>query len=127
MIYRETMRLKLLLAEYKKTWVISTIGIVLYAFGIAVLNTNEGIEVYREHKRTLLHCILTARSFNHRRALDGALADAVSIKDENYHTSEKSENYEGKLIHLHGTLRVQEVSSREFICSVCNENANFRS
>lgn len=42
MIYRETMRLKLLLAEYKKTWVISTIGIVLYAFGIAVLNTNEG-------------------------------------------------------------------------------------
>lgn len=32
----------------------------------------------------------------------------MSIKDENFHTAEKSENYEGKLIHLHGQLRVQE-------------------
>lgn len=36
------MRLKYLFNEYKKNWLIATIGIVLYAFGFAILSINEG-------------------------------------------------------------------------------------
>lgn len=49
------------------------------------------------------------RAMNHSQALDEALTDAISIKSDNFQTvNAKSEDYEGKLIHVIGDLRVQE-------------------
>lgn len=49
------------------------------------------------------------RAFNHSRALEEALTEAVTFKDANYHQpTGKSEDYEGKLIHVSGMVRVQE-------------------
>lgn len=36
------MRLKFLISEFKRNWLIASIGIVLYFFGVAILNVNEG-------------------------------------------------------------------------------------
>jgi uncharacterized membrane protein YesL len=36
------MRLKYFLSEYKKNWLIATIGVVLFVFGFAILSINEG-------------------------------------------------------------------------------------
>lgn len=41
--------------------------------------------------------------------MEEALTEAISFKDSNYQQSNgKSENYEGKLLHVNGMLRVQE-------------------
>lgn len=36
------MRLNVLIAEYKKNWLIASLGIVLYAVGFMILSINEG-------------------------------------------------------------------------------------
>ncbi|CRL06300.1 CLUMA_CG019018, isoform A [Clunio marinus] len=85
------MRLNYILSEFKKNWLIASIGIALYVFGFIILNINEG------------------RAFNHSRALEEALQKAVSFKEADYQRQNgKSENYEGKLIHVSGYVRVQE-------------------
>lgn len=52
---------------------------------------------------------LSGRAFNHSKALQEALTEAISFKDSNYQqVNGKSEDYEGKLLHVNGMLRVQE-------------------
>lgn len=63
-------------------------------------NLNNFIKLFSE---------ILGRAFNHSHALGEALNEAISLKDPNYQTSPgKSENYEGKLIHVCGMLRVPE-------------------
>lgn len=53
--------------------------------------------------------LLLGRAFNHNRALEEALDEAITFKNANFHELDgKSENYEGKLLHVHGELRIQE-------------------
>lgn len=40
------MRLNLFITEYKKNWLIASLGIILYAIGFAILGINEGKNNY---------------------------------------------------------------------------------
>lgn len=48
------------------------------------------------------------RAFKHSRALEEALNEAISFKEPSFQPEGKSDNYEGKLLHVSGLLRVQE-------------------
>jgi hypothetical protein len=47
------MRLRFLFDEFKKNWVISTIGLVLFGFGAVILNVNEGKKIKFAHGKML--------------------------------------------------------------------------
>lgn len=69
------------------------------------------VEPTNENKKSGLNKILyfLGRTFNHTQALHDALNKVISFKDDNYVRAEgKSEDYEGKLIHVNGELRVSE-------------------
>lgn len=52
---------------------------------------------------------ILGRASYHSRALDDALTEAVSIKSDNFQSvNAKTEDYEGKLVHVTGDLRIQE-------------------
>jgi hypothetical protein len=52
---------------------------------------------------------ITGNAFHHRTALEEALSNAISFKDNSYaQMTGKSENYEDKLLHIVGELRIQE-------------------
>lgn len=51
------MRLTIFLAEYKRNWLIATIGIILYAVGFAVLSINEGETKHSSSYKPTIHKI----------------------------------------------------------------------
>lgn len=48
------MRLNYFISEYKKNWVICTIGIVLHVLGVLILSINEGGTGRKNFKKPIL-------------------------------------------------------------------------
>ncbi|KAG5672834.1 hypothetical protein PVAND_002924 [Polypedilum vanderplanki] len=82
--------MRAILEEFKKNWLTNILGIIFFVFGFGVLNVNE------------------ARYFKHTSVLNEASKEIISINEHNEAAIYKTPNYEGKMIHLIGELKIRE-------------------
>lgn len=105
------MRLSYIISVFKANWIMNTLGTLLtfFAFFILIRNERKFLRISSFVLINFIIFIFSESSLHHKSALEEALANAITFRDSSsQNPAGKSEDFEGKLIHVIGKLRVQE-------------------